>query len=105
MRYRKTGHPLVSGFLPDDFSCWYDEKADMMTPLIYATLVCDGFAPVLLSGNCVTGSAWQNPVFQVPACAEKKYGKGRVVINQVDLDSHLKNPVAVIFRNRLADFY
>ena len=75
-----------------------------MTPVIKATLKCDGFTPVLLSGNCEVGSAWQHPVFQVPACAEKRYGKGRIVINQVDLDSHLKNPVAVIFRNRLADF-
>ncbi len=101
---RKTGHRLVEGFQPDDFGFWYDEKADMMTPIIYATLVCDGFTPILLSGNCLTGSAWQNPVYQVPACAEKRYGRGRVVINQVDLDSHLKNPVAVIFRNRLAGF-
>ena len=101
---RKTGHPLISGFLPGDFGYWYDDRADMMTPIISSTLVCDDFTPVLWSGNCKVGSAWQNPVFRVPACAEKKYGKGRVVVNQVDLDSHLKNPVAVIFRNRLADF-
>ena len=100
----KTGHGLVDGFEKNDFRFWYDEKKDMITPLIYSTFVCDGFDPVLLSGNCDKGSAWQNPVHQVYACAVKKYGKGNIVINQVDLDNHLKNPVARIFRNRLNNY-
>ena len=32
------------------------------------------------------------------------YGKGRIIINEVDLDSHLQNPVARSFRNRLVTF-
>ena len=76
----------------------------MITPLIYSTLVCEDFIPVLLSGNCDKGNAWQNPVHEVPACATKKYGKGKIVLNQVDLDNHLNNPVARIFRNRLNNY-
>ena len=30
-----------------------------------------------------------------------KYGNGKIIINEVDLDSHLSNPVARIFKNRL----
>ena len=101
---RKTGHELVKGFGKNDFRFWYDEKKDMITPIIYSTLVCDEFNPILLSGNCDKGSAWQNPVHQVTACAEKKYGKGKIVLNQVDLDNHLINPVAKIFKNRLNNY-
>ncbi len=101
---RKTGHKLVEGFEKNDFRYWYSEKEDRITPVIYATLVCDDFNTVLYSGNCDKGSAWQNPVHQVAACAEKDYGKGKIVLNQVDLDNHLTNPIARIFKNRLNNF-
>ena len=35
---------------------------------------------------------------------EKTYGKGKIVVNQVDLTSHLANPVCRKFRNRLSAF-
>ena len=101
---RKTGHPLVSGFEPEDFRFWYDEKEDMMTPLIYETFRADGFSPILTSGNSLRGSAWGQKLYPAYAAAEKSYGDGKIVINQVDLDSHLKNPVAFIFKKRLAKF-
>ena len=30
--------------------------------------------------------------------------KGRIIINEVDLDSHIKNPIAAKFRNRLVTY-
>lgn len=101
---RKTGHPLVSDFEAEDFRFWYDEEKDMMTPLIYATFRSDDFTPILTSGNSLKGSAWGQKLYPAHAAAEKSFGKGKIVINQVDLDNHLKNPVALIFKNRLAKF-
>lgn len=101
---RKTGHPLVSGFEAEDFRFWYNEDEDMMTPLLRATFRSDDFTPILTSGNSLRGSAWGQKLYPAHATAEKSYGKGKIILNQVDLDSHLLNPVALIFKNRLAKF-
>ena len=99
-----TSHPLVRGFEKDDFSFWYDEKADMMTPLVHTTFTGDSFIPVLTSGNTLSGSAWGKPLFPALVCGEIKYGKGKLIISTLNLENHLKNPVAVIFSNRLNNY-
>lgn len=101
---RNTSHPLVRGFEKDDFSFWYDEKADMMTPLVHTTFTGDGFTPILTSGNTLSGSAWGKPLFPVLVCGEIKVGEGKLIISTLDLENHLKNPVAVIFSNRLKNY-
>ena len=101
---RKTGHSLVEGFTPYDFRLWYNEEADCITPLIRATFRAEGMNPILISGNSLSGSAWGKKLYPALACAEKSYGKGKIVINQVDLSSHLANPVCRKFRNRLGSF-
>lgn len=101
---RNTSHPLVRGFEKDDFSFWYDEKADMMTPLVRTTFTGDGFAPILTSGNTLSGSAWGKPLFPALVCGEVKVGEGKLIISTLDLENHLKNPVAVIFSNRLKNY-
>ena len=98
---RKTGHPLAEGFTPYDFRLWYSEKDDMITPLIHSTFTADGAIPILTSGNSLRGSAWGQKLYPALACAEIPLGKGKIIINQLDLETHLKNPVALIFRNRL----
>ena len=98
---RNTGHALVSGFEPYDFSMWYSEEADMMTPLISRTFECEGAVPILTSGNNERGSAWGKPLHKTLATAEIACGKGKIIINMVDISSHLKNPVAVKFYNRI----
>ena len=101
---RKTGHPLVEGYKPDDFRLWYNWKSDMITPLIRFTFTAEGAKPILTTGNSLKGSAWGQPLYPALACAEIPYGKGRIIINEVDLDSHLMNPVARSFYNRLVTF-
>ena len=101
---RSTSHPLVRGFEKDDFSFWYDEKADMMTPLVRTTFTGDGFTPIITSGNTLSGSAWGKPLFPALVCGEIKYGKGKLIISTLNLENHLKNPVAVIFSNRLNNY-
>ena len=98
---RKTGHPLVKGFEKDDFKLWYSEKDDMMTPLISRTFTSDGFTPILISGNNERGSAWGKPLKTALVTGEIKCGKGKIILNMLDLESHLKNPAAVKFYNRL----
>ena len=98
---RKTGHPLVADFEKDDFKLWYSEKDDMMTPLISRTFTSDGFVPILISGNNESGSAWGKPLKTALVTGEIKCGKGKIVINMLDLGSHLKNPAAVKFYNLL----
>ncbi len=98
---RKTGHPLTEGFTPYDFRLWYEEKEDMMTPILRYTFLADGAKPILISGNSLRGSAWGQKLYPALACAELPVGKGKIIINEVDLESHLKNPIAVRFRNRL----
>ncbi len=95
---RKTGHPLVSGFLQDDFKFWYDEQAGYITPILYNTFLADDFIPVLTSGNLNPDNVWDKAL----AAAEKKYGSGSFIINQVKLAGRLKtNPAAGIFAGRL----
>ena len=101
---RKTGHKLVEGFTPYDFRLWYSEAEDMLTPLIRYTFTAENAKPILTSGNSLRGSAWGQKLYPACACAELPVGNGKIIINEVDLDSHLKNPVAVKFRNRLVTY-
>lgn len=98
---RKTGHPLVDGFGPYDFRLWYDAEKDRITPLIRYTFTAEGAKPILLSGNSLSGSAWGQKLYPALACAELPCGQGKIIVNEVDLDSHLANPVARIFKGRL----
>ena len=98
---RKTGHTLVEDFGPYDFRLWYNEERDMITPLIRKTFLCDGMTPILTSGNCESGSAWGKPLHKVFAAAEMPCGKGKIIVNMLDVKSHMSNPVAVEFANRL----
>ncbi|MGN1096151.1 MAG: glycoside hydrolase family 2 protein [Eubacteriales bacterium] len=101
---RKTGHRLAEGFSPYDFRFWYEDESDMITPLLRRTFRCDKMTPILTSGNSLSGNAWGQKLYPALACAEMTYGKGKIVINEVLIDSHLSNPVARIFRNRLMEF-
>ncbi len=98
---RKTSHPLVEGFTPYDFRLWYSENDDMITPIIRNTFTAEGATPILTSGNSLRGSAWGQKLYPALACAEIPVGNGKIIINEVDLETHLKNPVALMFRNRL----
>jgi hypothetical protein len=98
---RDTGHVLTQGFMPYDFRYWYDEAEDMITPILRFTFTAEGAIPILTSGNSLRGSAWGQKLYKALACAEIPVGKGRIIINQVDLKNHMANPVARIFSNRL----
>ena len=95
---RATGHPLVAGFEPDDFSFWHDAKAGFATPLLLTVLEAAGWDPILQSGN----GSWQGTWQAAPAAVEKPHGKGSWRICQVKLDRRTRtNPAARIFAARL----
>jgi len=95
---RATGHPLVAGFQPDDFKCWYDADAGFFTPLLPTVFEAEGWRPILTSGNGIWTGAWK-PML---AAAEKCEARGSWIVCQVALAGRTRhNPVARIFARRL----
>ena len=96
---RDTGHPLVAGFEPADFKCWYDQEAGYFRPLVASLFTAEGWCPILTSGNGVwDGSAWEKRF----AAAGKISGKGMYIVSQVALAGRTRhNPVAALFARRL----
>ena len=92
---RKTGHKAVEEFRGNDFSYWYDRKADMITPILDTTFTASGFDPILTSGNLDKDGIWKREL----ACAEKEYNGKKYIICQVDLRT--ENPVAKRFLRNL----
>lgn len=88
---RKTGHSAVAEFEPRDFSYWYNEKEDMITPIIENTFTATGFDPILVTGNQNDDGNW-GPAL---ACAVKEFEGKKYVICQVDL--RCENPIAKRF--------
>ncbi len=96
---RKTFHPMVSDFEPDDFKFWYDESANMVTPILETTFIADGFVPILKSGN---GRWGRNIWYPTLAAGERRFGDGLIRICQVKLvDRVNSNCTARIFTERL----
>ncbi len=93
-----TGHPLTAGFEKGDFSYWYDERVDRMSPMAYATVTVDGGETVLSGGNKDGVGDW------IPAdiCTILPVGKGKLVVCQIDLTRGKHNPVCAEFADRLA---
>ena len=92
---RKTGHEIVAEFRHKDFSYWYNEKEDMITPILYKTFTAEGFVPLLLSGNKNGEGAWD----QALACGMREYQGKLYVICLADLRT--ENPVAKRFLNNI----
>ncbi len=98
---RKTGHPLVEGFQPDDFKLWHDDETGYITP--FFALPFDGkeWLPILKSAKRADHVFVFEPAL---AAAEKELGQGRIIISQIDLTNRVKtNPVAKIYALRLLD--
>ena len=80
---RKTGHPAVAEFEPDDFKYWYDAAEDRLTPVAKQCFTAEGFTTII---NC-------NGDFEpYHAVAEKVYEGKRYVISLADLRQ--ENPIA-----------
>ncbi|HHV12825.1 MAG TPA: hypothetical protein GXX75_21355 [Clostridiales bacterium] len=94
---RDTGHTYVDGFYKNDFAYWYDSEKDRLAPIVYATFACEGVQPILTAGN--QDDKWNWGSYYV--AAEWSYGKGKVLLCQLDVDNKEKNPIFVRFWNKI----
>ena len=85
---RKTGHPSVAEFEPEDIRYFYDSSEDMITPIVTHTFECDAFAPILVGGNTDSDGNWH----KVMIAGELIRDGIRYVVCNVDL--RLENPIA-----------
>ena len=94
-----TGHELVQWAEPMDFKFWFNEQADVVTPLIGNVLKADGWTPILATGQTSWGSRDEGTYLAV---AEKTSGKGKYVICQLQLNHRVNaNPTAKKFTYKL----
>ncbi|MEM3449428.1 MAG: glycoside hydrolase family 2 TIM barrel-domain containing protein [Nitrososphaerota archaeon] len=82
-----TGHPIVKGFQPRDFSFWYDFEKDRW----------DYIARFLVEGHgCEEKKIIKSR--EMAVTAEFQYGKGIIITNQVEAIRRIPNhPIATYF--------
>jgi hypothetical protein len=88
---RKTGHPAVEEFAPDDFKFTYDEQAGMVTPILSANFEGDGWLEILTSGN----GAWRSDWKKTTAVGEHRFGKGKFILCQIKASERINTEPAV----------
>lgn len=94
----ETGHPMMKDFKPFDFRFWYNEKENIIAPILAYTFSAPGWKPILTSGS----SNWTADKGTVMAAAELKFGKGVFRICEVQLADRIKsNPAAFLFLDKL----
>ena len=87
---RKTGHPAVAEFKPNDFKMWYNAAEDRLTPLAKQCFLAKGFTPILIC----------NGDFEAQMAVGEKYYEGkRYIISLADLRQ--ENPIAKRFLRNL----
>ena len=88
---RKTGHPAVTEFAPEDFRMWYDKNLDRLAPLTSCCFRAEGFRPVLICNGDF------DPYTVI---GEKQYEGKRYIICLAELRT--ENPPAKhLYRNLL----
>ncbi len=94
---RNTGSKYTKEFEKNDFRLWYDEKSDMITPILDTTFEAEGFTPILTTGNKDKNGNWHSEL----AAAYKEYEGKTYVICQVDL--RCENPIAKRFLKNIRE--
>ena len=98
----QTGHELVNWAAPMDFKFWYNEKARVVTPFIGTVFKAADWTPILSTG-LTSWDSRDNGTYL--AAAERRYGKGKYVICQLQLNDRTNtNPAARKFAYGLLGF-
>lgn len=93
-----SGHPIVEGFMRDDFKFWFDETLGHVSPILDTVIEADGWVPILLSGD----GGWDRPWCEVPVAAERMEGRGCWRVCQVQWINRIHtNPAARLFARNL----
>lgn len=95
----ETGHELVRWARPMDFSFWYNEEMQVIAPFIGTVFKADDWTSILSSG-LTSWDSRDKGIYQ--AVAEKRNGKGKYVICQLQLNDRINtNPAAKKFAYEL----
>ena len=95
---RKTGHPVVEGFQPNDFRFWYHASLGRVAPILNTVIEASDATTILNSGD----GGWYKPWDYCPAAAEFSDGKGYWRICQIEIkDCITHNPAARLFARRM----
>ena len=80
---------------PKDFKFWYNEKERLVTPLIATVMKTTDWTPIITTGL----TSWDSrDTGKYLAVAEKRVGKGKYIICQLQLnDKTNANPAAKKF--------
>jgi hypothetical protein len=98
---RKTGHPAVAGFKPQDFAYWYHPGNDYMDHVASSYLEGERLQPIFLS---IDFSRIPRPKFKedLAVDAELKYGEGSIIFSQLSGLNRLKHePVALWYYHNI----
>jgi hypothetical protein len=95
---RKTGHALVAGFEPFDFSYWYDAGKDYIEYVATSYLEGPGLVTILQTAE-VARPGDPNPERRVmPVAAELRLGKGALLISQLKATERVTyEPIAAAY--------
>jgi len=96
---RSTGHPLVEGLGRNDLKFLYDGDAGHVTPFLGTAFEAPGWTPILTTGVGPSGNNTWKKMF---AAAEKRVGRGCILISQMELASRLDNPAVRTYATNLA---
>ena len=96
-----TEHPFIKDFKPEDFKFWYNSEKQTISPILGSMILADDWNMILKTGIGTRVNSLGFVDFR-HAVAEKRQGKGSVIISQLDFDNMLDfNPVAVEFLQKL----
>ena len=94
----QTGHRFSKNAKPFDFRMWFDEKEEYIMPFLDKIVMADDWNAILSTGN----TNWVEDHGKAAAVAELKFGKGEIIICELDIENKLKtNPVAHNFINQI----
>jgi hypothetical protein len=101
---RKTGHALVSGFEPLDFSYWYDAEKDYIEYVATSYLEGPGLETILQTAEAARPGDPNPSRRTMPIAAELRLGKGTLVVSQLKATERVTyEPAAAAYYQALID--
>ena len=99
----KTNHKFLKEFKPDDFKFWFDEEKKCIAPILSSMISVENWNPILKTG---IGKRVNNlgSVDFMDAATEKAFGKGSIIISQLELKNKLNdNPTAIKYLKEILE--
>lgn len=102
---RKTGHPIVAGFQPFDFSYWYDRDKDFIEYVATSYLEGGGLKPILLTAEAARPGDPNPQRKTMPVSAELRLDQGRLIFTQLKATGRIDyEPVAAAYYQAIIEY-